>query len=47
MEAEQKLSKAQRDFIVENHRVQLMNYVQEYKYLVIDLEQKTKFWSSL
>jgi len=47
MENEQKLSKEQRDFIVEKNRVQLMNYVQEYKYLVIDLEENTKLYKSL
>lgn len=47
MENEQKLSKEQRDFIVEKNRVQLMNYVQEYKYLVIDLEENIKLYKSL
>ena len=47
MENEQKLSKEQRDFIVEKNRIQLMNYVQEYKYLVIDLEENTKLYKSL
>ena len=44
---EENLSKEQRDFIVEKKRVQLMNYIQEYKYLVIDMEEKTKLYKSL
>jgi hypothetical protein len=42
-----KLTKEQRDFIVEKNRVELMNYIQEYKYLVIDMEQNTKLYKSL
>jgi hypothetical protein len=41
------LSKEQRDFIVDKKRVQLMNYIQEYKYMVIDMEEKTKLYKSL
>jgi hypothetical protein len=44
---EENLSKEQRDFIVEKKRVKLMNYIQEYKYLVIDMEEKTKLYKSL
>ena len=42
-----KLTKEQRDFIVEKNRVELMNYIQEYKYLVIDMERNTKLYKSL
>ena len=44
---EENLSKEQRDFIVDKKRVQLMNYIQEYKYIVIDMEEKTKLYKSL
>jgi len=44
---EKKLSKEQREFIVDKHRIQLMNYVQEYKYLVIDLDENKKLYKSL
>ena len=47
MEDEKKISKEQRDFIVDKKNVQLMNYIQEYKYLVIDMEEKTKLYKSL
>tara|TARA_B100001093_G_C26771367_1_gene990368 strand:+ start:196 stop:468 length:273 start_codon:yes stop_codon:yes gene_type:complete len=42
-----KLTKEQRDFIVEKNRVELMNYIQEYKYLVIDMDRNTKLYKSL
>lgn len=45
--ANKKLSKEQRDFIVDKERIKLMNYVQEYKYLVIDSEQTIKLYKSL
>ena len=47
MEEEKNLSKEQRDFIVDKKRIQLMNYIQEYKYIVIDMEEKTKLYKSL
>ena len=47
MENEKKLTKEQRDFVVEKNRVKLMNYIQEYKYLVIDLNENTKLYKSL
>ena len=42
-----KLTKEQRDFIVDKNRIELMNYIQEYKYLVIDMERNTKLYKSL
>ena len=44
---ESKLTKEQRDFIVDKNRIELMNYIQEYKYLVIDMERNTKLYKSL
>ena len=44
---DKEISKDQRDFIVDKHRIELMNYIQEYKYLVIDLEKNTKLYKSL
>jgi len=47
MEEEKQLSKEQRDFIVDKKRIQLMNFIQEYKYLVIDMDKNTKLYKSL
>jgi len=44
---DKEISKDQRDFIVDKHRIELMNHIQEYKYLVIDLEKNTKLYKSL
>jgi len=43
----EELNKNQREFIIEKNQVILMNYIQEFKYLVIDLNQKTKLFKSL
>jgi sporulation protein YlmC with PRC-barrel domain len=34
--------KNKRDFIIEKNKVTMMNYIQEYKYLVIDYNNKSK-----
>ena len=47
IETDKKLSKEQRDFIVDKERVKIMNYIQEYKYLVVDGEQNIKLYKSL
>jgi len=44
---EKELSKEQRDFVIDKKRVELMNYIQEYKYLVIDHDNKVKLYKSL
>jgi hypothetical protein len=44
---DKELSKDQRDFIVDKHRIELMNHIQENKYLVIDLEKNIRLYKSL
>jgi hypothetical protein len=39
--------KNKRDFIIEKNKVTMMNYIQEYKYLVIDYNNKSKLYKSL
>tara|TARA_Y100001935_G_C17191408_1_gene450273 strand:+ start:363 stop:635 length:273 start_codon:yes stop_codon:yes gene_type:complete len=42
-----KLTKEQRDFVVEKKKITIMNYIQDFKYLVIDIDQNTKLYKSL
>lgn len=47
MDNTNELSKEQRDFIIDKKRVELMNHIQEYKYLVIDHDKNIKMYKSL
>ena len=47
MEKTTTLNKDQRDFIIDKKRVELMNHIQEYKYLIIDMEKNIKLYKSL
>ena len=45
-EKKNELSKEQRDFIVNKKTIELMNYIQEYNYLVIDFEHNIQLYKS-